>query len=455
MVIEKIYPILQEHKNLIYSNFNSFYKIVINWCLDYYTKYQKAPNQHIQEIYNDNKHQLEKEDQELISNFLQHLSDKYQKENLNEKYVLDLSLKYLSKINLSILNTQIEALKKENKIDEAENLVLTYNKLSLETEIKQETKIFGDIEAAQKACDNESNNNENEKLFKLPGELGEKLGYIYREDFFSLNGVNKIGKSYYLRKIALICAGYGLNVIMFNLEMSHLKYRRIFYQDIAGEIKNKPEDFVIIKIPYFEKVGEKYNIKYEEFKKQGLTGRKIKGVLRKEKIKNKGEILLRSFPSNTLTFQKMSKCLDEYALQGFIADVVLIDYLDNQKEFSKNEHRHTINEKWTNARRLAQEKHIAVGTVSHTNKKTNTKNIVKGDSTEDIRKEAHVTHMLGLNQLPEDKAKQVMRVNIIHNRDGDSNEKEMFLSLECRAIGRVMIDSKSLSKVNYNIKREK
>lgn len=453
--IEEIYPILEEHKNIIYSNFNSFYKTVLIWCMEYYQKYMKAPNKHIQEIYNDKRQTLELEDQELIGNFLQHLSNKYQEENINEKYILDLSLKYLREINLDILQKQITVCKNENKIDEAENLVLTYNKLDRQTEIKQETNLFEDIETAEEICNWTLNTNTDERLFKLKGDLGEKLDWIYREDFFSINGVNKIGKSFYLREIGLICVEYGLNVVIFNLEMSHKKYLRNYYQNLSAEIKNISEEAVKIKIPYFEQTNEKYTIKYSEVKKYGLSGRKIKGVFRKEKIKTKGGLILRSFPSNTLTFQKMSKCLDEYALQGFVADVVLIDFLDNLKEFNVKEHRHAINEKWTNARRLAQEKHIAVGTVSHTNKTTNKRNISKGDSVEDIRKEAHVTHMLGLNQLPEDKEKQVMRINILHNRDEDANEKEFFISLECRAIGRVMIDNLSLSKVCYNINREK
>lgn len=454
--IEEIYPILQEHKNIIYSNFNSFYKTVFSWCLDYYTKYNKAPNKHIQEIYNDQKQQLEEEDQELIANFLQHLSNKYQEENINEKYILELSLKYLREINLDILNKQIEVLKNENKIDEAENLVLTYDKLDKQTEIKQETKLFEDIEMAQNVCDNQTNNNESEKLFRLKGDLGQRLDWVCREDFFSLNGPAKIGKSFYLREIGLIAAEHGLNVVVFNLEMSHKKYLRNFYQNISAEIKNKPDKFEEVRIPYFEKnLNGKYDIKYETIKKYGLSGRKIKGVFRKEKIKNKGDIIVRSFSSNTLAFQKMSKCLDEYALQGFVADVVLIDFLDNLKEFSKNEFRHAINERWTNGRRLAQDKHIAVGTVSHTNKNTNTRNIKKGDSNEDIRKEAHVTQMMGLNQTADDKDNQVMRVNLFHNRDGDCNEKEMFLCLECRDIGRVMLDSKSIYKTNYQSKKEK
>ena len=207
-------------------------------------------------------------------------------------------------------------------------------------------------------------------------------------------------------------------------------------------------------MPYFELNNfGKYDIKYEEVSKYGLNGRKIKSVLKKEQIKRKGNVAIESFASNTLTFQKMCKILDEYAINGFVADVVLIDFLDNLRVIGKNsDYRHEINQKWTEARRLAQMKHIAVGTVSHTNKGTFKKNITAGDVSEDSRKEQHITHMIGLNQTPEEKEKQIMRVNIIHSRDEDFNRNQFFICLECRSIGRVLIDSMDSNKVNYKIK---
>lgn len=455
-LIQDLYPILQEHKNIIFQSFTGFYRIVLEWCLNYYEKYHKAPNIHIQNIYNEKKQQLKEEDQKLLETFLQNLSDKYEEQNYNEKYILDLSLTYLREINLNVLQKQIDEFKTLNRIDDAEHLVLTYNKFDTQTEIKQETFLFKDLEYACKVCDNSLNTDEDDKLFKLKGDLGDKLGWIYREDFFSLVAPAKRGKSFYLREIALICAEQGLNVIVFNLEESHKKYCKSFYQNISSEIKDKPESFKNIKIPYFEKnANDKYDIKYEELKKFGLNSRKIRGVFNKQKIKTKGDIIVRSFPSNTLTFQKMSKCLDEYALQGYVVDVLLIDFLDNLKSFNKSEHRHSIDEKWTNTRRLAQEKHIAIGTVSHTKKENFKKDIEMGSPNEDYRKENHITQMIGINQTPEEKKKQVARLNIFHNRENDCNSKEFFVCLECRDLGKVLVDNMNLYKVNYGIKKEK
>ena len=447
---EKIIPIFIENKELIYQTFNNYYRIILKWCIDYYNKYNKAVHKHIEDVFFDNKNILSKDEYDLIEKLLIHISNKYEREkNYNEDYVIDQSLKYLREINLNILENKIKTAKKENNIDEAENYIFSYNKLEKLTEVKQETFLIQDVEKAIEVCNFVQNEDKNDRLFKLSGDIGKKLGWIYREDFFSLVAPAKRGKSFYLREIALLCLSFNLRVIIFNLEMSHSKYLRNFYQNITGEIKYLQEDVdsKIIKIPFFEKEDDKYIIKYKELEKKGLNGKKIRSLLKRKKIESRGEILIRSFPSNTLTFPKINQILDNCLLNGFVADVILFDFLDNIRDLNRSEHRHSIDFKWNSARRLAQEKHVAVGTVSHTSRKNFKQDLNQGDVNEDYRKENHVTHMIGLNQTSEEKNLQFTRLNILHNRDEDFNPSEFFVSLECRDVGRVLIDNKNLNKV--------
>lgn len=448
----RIIPILSENRDLIYQTFTDFYKVVLVWIIDYYNQYNKAPHNHIKEVYDDKKQLLQEEEQDLISQFLKHLSNEYEREeNYNEGYVIDQSLKYLREVNLNVLQKRIDEAKKAGNIDEAENHVLTYNKLDKVTEIKQETFLFKDVDKAVEVC-NYKPEDDADTLFKFPGDMGKKIGWIYREDFFSIISPAKRGKSFYIREVGLIAAiEYGLRVVVFNLEMSHKKYLRNYYQNITGEVKKYSNDKKIkkIRIPYFEEDEDgKFDIEYEILDKYGLTGKKVKNIFRRNRVKTKGEIVIRSFPSNTLTFNKLNKVLDDLVLSGFVPDLLLIDFLDNMVVPGKNEHRHDINTKWNNGRRIAQEKHIAVGTVSHTSKKNFSTDIKQGDVNEDYRKENHVTHMIALNQTPKEKAKQILRMNILHNRDEDFNPEEFFVSLECRDIARVMIDNKVKYKVN-------
>ncbi len=451
---EKIVPILMENKSLIYQTFTDYYKIVLKWCIDYFIQYNKAIHSHIEDIFLDNKNKLNEEEFELIEKFLSHLSSKYEREeNYNEDYVIDQSLKYLREVNLNILQNKINEAKKLDNIDEAENHIFSYNKLEKQTEIKQETFLMKDVDTAVKVCNFALNDDINDRLFKLPGDIGKKLSWIYREDFFSLVAPAKRGKSFYIREIALICClEYNLKVIIFNLEMSHSKYLRNFYQNLAGDVKflRDGKDREIVRIPYFEKRdnSDKMIIRYEKLEKKGLNGKKIRSIFKRKKISSRGEILIRSFPSNSLTFPKINQVLDESVLNGFVPDVVLFDFLDNIKNLNRGEFRHSIDFIWNSARRLAQEKHIAVGTVSHTSRKNFKQNLGQGDVNEDYRKENHITHMIGLNQTEDEKKQQITRLNILHNRDEDFNPGEFFVSLECRDIGKVLIDNLNERKVD-------
>ena len=445
---ENIAPIFHQNNEIIYKNFTSFNRIIINWCIEYYNKYNKAPHNHIQDIFNSKKNQLKEEEQELVKKVLVYLSDKFERdENFNENYVIDQAKLFIREVNLNSLQEQINEAKKNNDIDQAEYLVLTYEKLEKETEKRQTTNILKDIDKAKEICDFELNQNADDRLFKLRGDLGKDLGWIYRGDFFTFAGRGKIGKSYNLREVAEIAAfDYGLTVFVFNLEMNHSKYVRNFYQSIANEIKEKEEKE--IRMPYFKENEQgKYEIKYKSYNKKGLSGRNIEQKLKLTSVRTKGNIIIESFPSNTLYFNKIIKILDDYLLQGIVGDLLLIDFLDNTKTLYKGEFRHGIDDKWVNGRRLAQEKHIAVGTVTHTNISTFKTNVEPGKLSEDNRKYNHITHGIGINQLPEEKRNQYSRLNIIANRDGDFSPDRFYISLECRDIGKVMVDTKRMSDV--------
>ena len=431
---EKIIPIFLDNTDVIYKSFNNFNRIVINWCLEYYKKYNKAPHSQIQDIYNSKKKQLNDDEQDLIKQLLLHLSEKYEREeNFNEQYVIDQAKLYIREVNLDILQKEITELKKQDKIEDAEHLVLSYTKIDKETEKRQTTNIFADIDFAKKICEFELNKNMGDRLFKLPGDLGKDLEEIYRTDFVTFAGFGKVGKSFMCRRVAEICAcDYGLNVLVFNLEMSHEKYVRNFYQSLSNQIKQKEEK--IITIPYFEEQNSKFIIRYKKYRKQGLSAKIIEDKLKLTKIKTKGNIIVESFPSNTLHFNKCVKVLDDYLLKGFVTDVLIIDFLDNLKSFYKGEFRHQIEDKWVSARRLAQEKHIAIVTVTHTSKETLKGNVTPANLTEDYRKYLYITCGIGINQSPLEKEKQYSRLNIIANRDGDYSLNRFYISLECKYI---------------------
>lgn len=444
---DEIIPIFIQNKDLIYKSFDAYNQMVINWCIEFYEKYNKAPHQHIQDIFNSKKRSLQDDIRSLIKKLLLYLSDKYERDtNYNEAYVIDQAKLFIREVNLNELKKEINEAQKNGDIDKAEYLIMSYDKIDKETEKRQTTNILNDMDKIKEVCSFDLNKNKEDRLFKFRGDLGKDLGWIFREDFFIFCGFGKIGKSFHLRQSAYIpCFDYGLNVFIFNLEMSHNKYVRNFYQDIANEIKYREKKE--IKIPFFNKRDDQYFIDNTFLNKKGLDIKVVENKIKLTKIKTKGNIIVESFPSNTLTFQKCVKILDDYLLQGIVCDVLLIDYLDNMKSYYKGDYRHGLDDKWVNIRRLAQEKHISVGSVTHTNTSTLKGDVEPGKLAEENRKYNHVTHAIGINQLPHEKRQQYSRLNIIANRDEDFDIKKFYISLECRDIGKVMIDTKNMRDV--------
>ena len=125
-------------------------------------------------------------------------------------------------------------------------------------------------------------------------------------------------------------------------------------------------------------------------------------------------------------------------VEGFIPDVIVIDYADIlAPEDPRQQPRDQVNETWKALRRLSQERHCLVIAPTQANAASYDK-WVQGmhNFSEDKRKLAHVTGMLGLNQTEEEKALHVMRLNWIVLRESPFNAQQCLWVGQCLEIGR-------------------
>ena len=108
--------------------------------------------------------------------------------------------------------------------------------------------------------------------------------------------------------------------------------------------------------------------------------------------------------------------------EGWEPDVIVIDYADILKPEAHCktwEYRQQINETWKVLRRISQTFHILVVTATQTSASSyNSPTIKKTDFSEDKRKAAHITGMLGINQTSEEKSQGIYRLNWVFLRDG-------------------------------------
>jgi hypothetical protein len=129
--------------------------------------------------------------------------------------------------------------------------------------------------------------------------------------------------------------------------------------------------------------------------------------------------------------------------EGFVPDVIVVDYADILKpedmgDMGRDRHDRT----WKGLKNLAATKKCVVITATQATRKTLDSWSVKGsDTSEDIRKQAHVELSIGINQTPPEKKRGIIRWNILFARDMDFDPRRMVVGLQNLAQGQPMLDA--------------
>ena len=142
-------------------------------------------------------------------------------------------------------------------------------------------------------------------------------------------------------------------------------------------------------------------------------------------------------PNSTLTVNAIKGILAGWEREGWVPDIVIIDYADIlTNENSRLDARDQINERWKQLRALSQSLHCLVLTVTQTDAAAyKTRVITRSNFSDDKRKLAHVTGMVGLNQTDEEKELGVMRLNWVVRREGAFTETTCVNVAGCLALG--------------------
>lgn len=108
---------------------SEYLRTIARWVIEYYSVYNKVPFRSIQDIYDKQKEQIEKEEVELIASLLTDISERFATEgDVNVAYLTDQALEFFKKRELEITAGNVLFLLERNRIEEAENELATYKK---------------------------------------------------------------------------------------------------------------------------------------------------------------------------------------------------------------------------------------------------------------------------------------------------------------------------------------
>lgn len=229
----------------------------------------------------------------------------------------------------------------------------------------------------------------------------------------------------------------GLKVVFFSLEMSRTQMIKRIWKTLSGQVT---EDMTL-EIPQFIEDGNKFVIETKTVKKKASS---ILDVEKKQKSLKRlfrgGEFIVFAEPAYSLTVDKLETKLDDLEIEGFVPDVIIIDYADIMAPSVKGEYRQQLDSIWKNLRALAQKRKAVVFTASQTNRSGLNGPVELENIAEDIRKVAHITSMVSISRNKYCKEHGIAIYSQLAVRDGEAITKRV-IATQCLALGRPVIDS--------------
>lgn len=462
-------------------------KKLARWCVEYYDQYNSVPKKNIEDIFlskiKDKKDRITDDEAEDIQDILDSLSTEYERQQFNVRYVVDQTEKFINTRSLELHNEEIQTLLDKGEIEEAKKKAATYSsptrRISNELDLSDEELL--DLKLEQAFSEDTT------PLFTLPGILGDFMNeYFVRDSFIAILAPEKMGKTWNLMELGIRASKAGCNVAFFQAgDMSESQQlRRIainragksdkekytgkqltFVKDCfknqtdscskrqrecdfgifdPGEVTSREDvtkDLLLEKLQEYPEYKPCRNCMEFQTNKWGsvwpkeqnlgdpLTVDQAKKAVKKFFVDKKRRFKLVTYPNKTLTVKEILRKLEEWERQGFIPDVIIIDYADLLVGYMK-EFRHNQNDIWMELRGLSQTKHVCLITATQADAKSRKQHTLTEDNfSEDKRKLAHVTAMFGLNGDPKGRERELglVRINKIVVRDGEPDKNQIFV----------------------------
>jgi replicative DNA helicase len=449
------------------------------WCIDFYRKYKRAPGATITDIYNAEKDKIEADEARALAIMLGKLSDENLEESFNEEYLKDRALAYFKKRNIKAAAEKALSLAELDRVDEAEATLTNYQKTALAT---AGWVNFFDKGVAREYFANLAS--EKDVIFTLPGDLGKFIGPLRRNTLVGVLAPSKRGKTFWLFELALQAALNGKRAVFISLEMNIERvlgrgYKRITsfsqttkpylipcFDCLRNQDNSCKNTKRLNKIRLLDSENKKpvfsQDLEYRactlcrgtrdfvpatwmylEVREKDKT-QKVLDSINAIGMQFGKNLRICSYPAFSANISKIRQDLDLLdSAENFVPDFIAIDYADIlAPEDSRITGRDRIDETWKTLKRMADEIHCNVASASQSNRQSfDKKSIVQTDISEDIRKIANSDLFLAINQTPQEKRENTVRISKIAARDEMFDQYENAIVLQQLELGQVLLDS--------------
>jgi hypothetical protein len=406
--------------------FNSKWSnLIASWCVKYYQEYNKAPGKSIQDLFERWASRAKDEKTvSLVETFLESLSNQYKtlRQESNSQLILDTASRHFNKVRALNLKNEIEAGIENGELDKVLAKIDTFGKVEIGGTAGID--ILRDTAAIKLAFHEKS-----ESLIDWPEPMDRFFGDAFcRGGFISFEGPEKRGKSFALLDVAWRAMLSRRRVAFFEVgDMTQAQTMRRFLvraarNPIKAQTVRIPKRFED-KIPFFEDEVFDKPLSWQAAK------RACDKVIKRSLRTNDTLLRLSCHSNSSISVRGIESILAAWDRQGWMPDMVVIDYADIlQSPTGIPDGRDAINATWKQLRALSQRLNCCVVTATQAKATAYSANTMGMEHfSEDKRKRAHITGMIGLNQNDDDRVNGIMRLNWIALREGYySNDKCLY-----------------------------
>lgn len=413
---------------------NKYAQLVYGWCLDHLNSYDEAPGK--ESIESSFVKYCETKDASKVESHITKLLDRVDGVEVNKELIADKIGTYFSRNSLNELRENIEDALLSGDVETAATAVSTWKRVEVGKDASID--VLRDGESMREAFENKK-----EPLVTFSGGLGKFIGDDFcREGFISFMGPEKRGKTFAMMDVAWRAMQQKRKVAFIGLgDMSKPQYMLRFAVR-ASKRPQFPGKYMVPKQVSWDEEEKRANVDewsaktYETSLSWQEANQNMERIVKRQGV-NSPLLKLSAYANSTMSVDNIEGVLDSWDRDGWVPDVIVIDYADLLlPPRGASDERSANNMNWKQLRKISQERHCLIVTATQASAASYDSFVVtRSHFSEDKRKLAHVTGMIGLNQTEDEKDDNVMRWNWIVRRDASFNAYECCVLGEARAFG--------------------
>lgn len=416
--------------------------LVGGWCVDFYRRYGRPPGRSLAVSFDRwaGAKKREADTVQRLEEFLTHLGDEYQrlKKKVQPDVIIDLAGEHFTRAKLRALHDGVDDLLNDGDVAAARALVEGFKPVEMGKGAWVD--FFRDEEAVNRIFERKV-----EPLVTLPGAFGTFFApALQRERLICFEGPTSVGKSWLLQEVGWQAMTQGRRVAFFQVgDLTQDQFGERLLVRAAGRpfSATAPNRPLLVPVDCLPQTVGPPEVKYREVRfKKPLDRKRAWAAARKvAEPWGDGDSLFRlaCYPNDTVTIAHLWGVLDGWKADGWVPDVVVLDYADVLAPLDgRADTRDQINATWKKMKAMTQVFHCLVVTASQTDTDSYTaKVITKKNFSNDRRKNDHVDGMIGINQTDAEKQAGCYRLNWVKAREWEYSETQFLYTAGNLALG--------------------